>query len=52
VIERSVEVYNEFDIEGEDYIRERHMPVMILMPSIFLELFFLLLESLEFNSGF
>jgi hypothetical protein len=33
-------------------IRERHMPVVILMPRIFLELCFLFLESLEFNSWF
>jgi hypothetical protein len=34
------------------HIRERHMPVVILMPSIFLELKFLFLELLDFNSPF
>jgi hypothetical protein len=34
------------------HIRERHMPVVILMPSIFLEWCFSFLESLDFNKRF
>jgi hypothetical protein len=37
---------------GLSNMSERHMPVVILMPSKFLESCFLFLESLKFNSRY
>jgi hypothetical protein len=43
---------NDRGFESIYIIRERHMPVVILMPRVFLELKFLFLELLDFNSPF